>query len=127
MAYGACTKWRDHERVAVVMAEIDSADLKAHTVTATTGEVYHGDVLVLAAGAEANFFGIPGSEQFLVVGGGATGVETAGAISDVVRRIPKKFFPNVDFDTVVISLVDAGDSVLAPFTQNISGLRSGHS
>jgi NADH dehydrogenase len=55
--------------------------------------------------------------HFLVVGGGATGVETAGAISDVIRRIPRRLFPNVDFDTVVVRLVGADDSVLPPFTR----------
>jgi NADH dehydrogenase len=145
----------NYERVSIVMAEIDSVDLHAHSVTATTGDVYAGDVLVLAAGAEVNFFGVAGSEQFafpmyslkdaehvrsrllellekadaagiskgpsdlhfVVVGGGATGVETAGALADIFARIPKHFFPNVDLDAVAISLVDAGVSVLKPFAQ----------
>ena len=144
-----------HERVAVVMAEISSVDLKARTVTAASGDTFRGDVVVLAAGAEVNLFGVPGAEQFtlpmysfedaehlrsrllelfedadaaavagrqteinvVVVGGGATGVETAGAIADVIRRMPKHLFPNVDFKSVNVSLVDASASVLAPFSQ----------
>jgi NADH dehydrogenase len=147
--------FRKHRRITVVMAEISAVDLHAHSVTATTGDRYCGDVLVLAAGAQVQFFGVPGAEQwsfpmysvqdaeqlrwrllevfehadaagvahpatdldFVVVGGGATGVETAGAIADVVRRMPKHLFPNIDFTRASVSLVDAGSSVLPPFSQ----------
>ena len=36
------------------------------------------------------------SLHFLVVGAGATGVETAGAIADILHRAPKHLYPNVD-------------------------------
>src|SRR6266700_7504165 len=52
-----------HENVDVVMAEIRSVDLTARTAYSVSGHKYEGDVLVLAAGAEANFFGIPGVSE----------------------------------------------------------------
>ena len=55
--------------------------------------------------------------HFLVVGAGATGVETAGAIADIVQRTPKHLYPNVDLSKAVVSLVDMGTKVLPPFTE----------
>jgi len=154
-AFNVRDVFRNDACVAVVMAEIGSVDLKAKTVTTTTGVGYSADALVLAVGAEVNFFGVPGAKDFafpmyslqdaeqirsrllesleeanatvgsetatdlhfLVVGGGPTGVETAGAISDVIRRIPKHLYPNVDFAHVAVSLIDAGDRILSPFSR----------
>lgn len=55
--------------------------------------------------------------HFLVVGAGPTGVETAGAIADILRRTPKHLYANVDFSKAVVTLVDMGPSVLPPFTE----------
>lgn len=52
------------DRVEVVMSEIETVDLTTRTVTGKRGDVYQADFLVLAAGAQANFFGIPGAEHF---------------------------------------------------------------
>ncbi len=53
-----------HPNVEVKMEEVVSADLATKTVTTATGNKYHGDYLVLAAGSQANFFGTPGADQF---------------------------------------------------------------
>jgi NADH dehydrogenase len=55
--------------------------------------------------------------QFLVVGAGATGVETTGAIADILRRTPKHLYPNVDLTKAVVTLVDMGTMVLPAFTE----------
>src|SRR5262249_7025863 len=51
------------ENVDLKLAEAVSIDPDARAVTTKTGEVYRADYLVLAAGAEPNFFRTPGAEQ----------------------------------------------------------------
>jgi NADH:ubiquinone reductase (H+-translocating) len=144
----------DYDNVDVGVSEIASVDLATKTVHGKSGDSYQGDFLVLAAGTEANFFGIPGAKQyslpiyslldaerlrsrllglietailkarlgqkaplhFVVVGGGATGVETAGAIADILRGSPRHLYSDLDLSNASITLVDLGDRVLAPFT-----------
>ena len=49
---------------------------------------------------------------FVVVGGGPTGVEYAGALSELIYGPIKKDFPEIDIDLVSIILVEASDKVL---------------
>jgi NADH dehydrogenase len=53
-----------HPNVDVKLGEVVSADLTTHTVRTAEGQTYQGDILVLAAGSQANFFGTPGAEQY---------------------------------------------------------------
>ena len=53
----------DQENVDVKLAEITGVDLESHTVTADGGGSWSGDVLVLAAGSQPNFFGTPGAPE----------------------------------------------------------------
>ena len=142
-----------HDNVDVVLTEVQSVDLASRTATSVDGRSYQGDFLVLAAGAEANFFDIPGvreyalplyslldaqrmrskiielleaadresspiqnSLSFVVIGGGATGVEIAGAIGDLLQRTPPSAFKHVDLRQASVTLVDRGHTVLAPFS-----------
>ena len=142
----------DHENVDVVMTEIRSVDLTTRTAYSSGGDEYQGDFLVLAAGAEPNFFGIPGVQEhalplyslldaerlrsrllgaleiadrdagkrtdplrFVVIGGGATGVEIAGAIGDVFQRTSSQAFKHVDLKHASVTLIDMGKTVLGPF------------
>jgi NADH dehydrogenase len=50
--------------------------------------------------------------SFVVVGGGATGVEAAAEMHDLIFDVLKDDYPNVDFDRVNIALVNAGDHIL---------------
>jgi NADH dehydrogenase len=52
-----------HENVDVKMSEVVSVDLATRTVKGKSGDTYQGDFLVLAAGSEANLFGISGANQ----------------------------------------------------------------
>ena len=54
--------FRKLTNVDIKLAEINAIDPKGHSVTTKEGQVYQGDFLVLAAGAQANFFNIPGAE-----------------------------------------------------------------
>ena len=53
-----------HSNVDVKLGTVVSADLATHTVHTAEGQTYQGDILVLAAGSQANFFGTPGAEQY---------------------------------------------------------------
>src|SRR5215471_9685584 len=55
---------RRHNNVDVKMAEVTGANPRTRTVTTREGEAYEGDFLVLAAGSQANFFGVPGVEKY---------------------------------------------------------------
>jgi NADH dehydrogenase len=48
--------------VDIKVAQVNAVDPKARSVSTKEGQVYEGDFLVLAAGAQANFLGIPGAE-----------------------------------------------------------------
>lgn len=141
-----------HENVDIHMTEIASVDLATRTARSADGKEFTGDYLVLAAGAEANFFGIPGVSEYTyplyslldaeklrsrllelleaadsdsenaslriaVVGGGATGVEIAGAIADVFTRTPEYVFKNTDLRQFSVTLIDQANSILLPFTE----------
>lgn len=140
--------------VSVKRATVVSVDPETRTVTTTDGTRYSGDVLVLAAGAQANFFNTPGAAEnsfplysvagavrlrdhtmdlldavsrdssyldkgalnFVVVGAGPTGVETVGALSELIRNIIPHFYHDVPCEQAKIHLVDVGDVVLKGFS-----------
>jgi NADH dehydrogenase len=57
---------------------------------------------------------------FVVVGAGATGVETAGQIAELAHRSLKHDFRNADPSTARILLVDGGDTPLAAFGSKLA-------
>ncbi|MCB1038357.1 MAG: FAD-dependent oxidoreductase, partial [Acidimicrobiales bacterium] len=111
------------------------------------------DHLVVAAGATANTFGIPGVDQhgfplynladavrlrnhvlerfeasdaepallddgaltFVVVGGGPTGVEVAGALTELFGVVLRKDFPRLDVGRARVVLVEMQDELLGTF------------
>jgi len=142
------------ENVDIRTTEIVSVDVKQRSATDRNGNIFEGDYLVLAAGTEANFFHIPGAQEYalpmyslqdaeklrsrflklldtsdlnskddpssaisvVVIGGGATGVETAGAIADFFRRSPNHLFADLDLTKASITIVDMAQTVLPPFS-----------
>src|SRR5512133_4025642 len=67
----------------------------------------------------------PGKQQewltFVVVGGGPTGVEVAGQIAELSRRVLKNDFREIDPRSARILLFDGGKEVLATFGDKLSG------
>ena len=57
-----------------------------------------------------------GALNVVVVGAGPTGVETAGAVADLVNDVMPKRYTDLDIGRVSIYLVDHGPTVLAPFS-----------
>lgn len=66
--------------------------------------------------------------NFVVVGGGPTGVETSGALAELKRHILPADYPELDIRRMQIHLVEAGDKLLAGFApksskRTLEGLR----
>jgi NADH:quinone reductase (non-electrogenic) len=57
---------------------------------------------------------------FAVIGGGPTGVEVAGALAVLTAQSTAKDFARITPDEVRIILLDAGERVLAPFSESLS-------
>src|SRR5262249_31657527 len=147
------------ENVDVKLAEITNVDLDTRTVSTAKGESWSGDVLVLAAGSQPNFFGTPGAPEnsfplyslddatnlrsrilglfqhvdrdpslvsrgalnIIIVGGGPTGVEVAGAIGDMIKVTVPSEYRNLDAGQARVCLVDHGDALLKPFSDSAHG------
>jgi len=144
-----------HGTVEVRTAEVVSVDPATTSVTLSDGQTVAGDVLVLAAGAQPNFFHTPGAEQhayplysvedarrvrsrvlrifadvaddpdlaaegalnFVVVGGGPTGVETAGALAELVYDVMPHRHHGLAVSGAQVILVDLGPAVLGAFSE----------
>lgn len=57
---------------------------------------------------------------FVVVGGGPTGVETAGAISELTRLVLAKDYPHLNTENVKVILLEAFDRLLPAFPPDLS-------
>ena len=55
--------FHDYPNVDVKLGEVTQVDTATHTIRTRDGETISGDILVLAAGAQANFFNTPGAAQ----------------------------------------------------------------
>jgi NADH dehydrogenase len=57
---------------------------------------------------------------FVIVGGGPTGVELAGAIAEISRYTLEKDFRNIDPARTRVILIEAGPRILAGFSEKLS-------
>src|SRR5262249_44798089 len=57
-----------------------------------------------------------GGLSFVIVGAGPTGVETAGALAEMVRDTMTQEYPDLSVSAARIYLVDHGRTVLTPFS-----------
>jgi NADH dehydrogenase len=153
MSFDHTEIFRDETSVTVVEKEAVGADVDQRSVTLSDGSSITGDYLVLAAGAQPNFFNIAGAREcsfplysltdarrlrdrvlqlfadaaakpelidqgaltFVVVGGGPTGVEIAGALSELVHDVMPHRYPNLAVAGARIVLVNVGQTLLKPF------------
>lgn len=58
--------------------------------------------------------------NFVVVGGGPTGVEVSGALGELKKHVLPKDYPDIDFNIMNLHLVDAGPRLLAGMTEKAS-------
>ena len=56
---------------------------------------------------------------FVIVGGGPTGVECAGAISELIRLVLRRDYPRLNFDDVQVILLEMMDKVLAMLPEEL--------
>ena len=50
--------------------------------------------------------------SFVIVGGGFSGVETAGEINEFIRESAEKYYRNIDLDSIKVYLIAARDHIL---------------
>ncbi len=136
------------------VSHVDHA--RQHVVLGDGTELAY-DHLVIATGATAAFFGIPGASEhaiplysladarrlrnrllsalehadavadtapvglnFVIVGGGPTGVETSGALSELIKTVIKRDGLKLDPTRVRVVLVDMAPRLLTPFPEKAS-------
>jgi NADH dehydrogenase len=63
IAFSLRQAFHKDENVEVKLAEVTEVDTAARSVRTADGDTYQGDILVLAAGAQANFFNTPGAAE----------------------------------------------------------------
>ncbi len=56
---------------------------------------------------------------FVIVGGGPTGVETAGALAELIRLVLKRDDPRLNLDEVRVLLLEAGDTLVPTFPASL--------
>jgi NADH dehydrogenase len=85
----------------------DAVKLRNHVV-----ERFEGAAARAAAGEPPE----DGALTFVVVGGGPTGVETAGALAELFAQVFRKDYPELDVSRARIVLVELQEHLLAPFS-----------
>jgi NADH dehydrogenase len=58
--------------------------------------------------------------NFVVIGGGPTGVEVAGALAEFKRFVIKKDYPDLDSDIIKVYLLEGMDELLSPMSHKAS-------
>jgi NADH dehydrogenase len=147
----------DQDNATIHKTAVTAVDLDKRTVQFAEIEPLTYDYLVLALGAEVNFFGTDGAAEHafpmytlahamrlkdhvlgkweaadknpasiedgalnvVVVGGGPTGVETAGAMAELYRGDLSRDYPNVPQEKARIVLVEAGPELFSMFKPNL--------
>ncbi len=142
----------------VLLGEVTHIDSKSKVVRLANGKEYSFDYLVLAAGAEHNYFGhkewrkhAPGLKtiedaieirrrvlsifeaaeleedpekqrkllRFVVVGGGSTGVELAGALGEIAHQTLKGNFRRINPSSSEILIIEAGPQILPGYSPKL--------
>jgi NADH dehydrogenase len=70
--------------------------------------------------ADASVDTSPITLNFVIVGGGPTGVETSGALSELIRTVIKRDGLRIDASRVRVLLVDMAPRLLTPFPEKAS-------
>jgi NADH dehydrogenase len=56
---------------------------------------------------------------FVIVGGGPTGVETAGALMELITHVMVKDYPNLNLDNARVILLEAGPNLIDPYPDEL--------
>jgi NADH:ubiquinone reductase (H+-translocating) len=113
IATGSATNFfgtRSVERAAHGLKDLPEAvALRTHIIRAFEGATRETDQAAVRAWL-----------TFVVVGGGPTGVEYAGALSELIHRVLVRDYPELDLRAVRVILVEALDRVLPAFLPALS-------
>jgi len=157
VAYPLRTIFGHAKNVRVRHARASAVDQARNVVVLQDGSEIGYDHLVVATGAVASYFDIPGAKTyamplytlanarrlrnrllrsledadvaaesgpvsltFVVVGGGPTGVETAGALSELIEIAVRRDGLRLDHEKVRIRLVDVAPRLLTAFPESAS-------
>lgn len=153
VAYPVRAVFGRHGNVTFRHGKVTAVDLAERTLSLADGTSLHYDHLVVATGAAAAFFSVPGAAEhsrplytladarrlrnhllstlemadarpelfdgaapvFVVVGGGPTGVETAGALVELLEVSLKRDRLRIDPVRTRVVLVDMADKLLTAF------------
>ncbi|MFT4758750.1 MAG: NADH dehydrogenase [Paraglaciecola sp.] len=150
--------FQKYKNTFIRVAKVEEIDAQKQEINTELGTLEY-DYLVLAIGAETNFFGnehiaekaIPMKSvsealylrnavlddfekalvttdfetrqkllDIVIVGGGPTGVEVAGALAEMKKYILPKDYPEMDCDEIDIFLLQGGDALLKGMSENAS-------
>ena len=149
--------FHEQPNVTVHQATVTAIDLEKKEVSFAEMAPLTYDYLVLALGAEVNFFGTEGAAEhafpmytladairlkehvlqrweaadrdpalvedgalnIVIVGGGATGVESAGALAELYRSNFAEDYPSLPQEKARLTLVEAGPTLFSMFKQDI--------
>ena len=157
IAYPLRTIFRKQKNLTFQLGEVTEINLEARYVS-MDGSVIAYDYLVIAVGAETNFFGMDSIQQggfqvkdiqkavstrnhllkmfeqasreadtekrramltFVVVGGGPTGVETAGALAELINHVMVKDFPDLNLNEARVILLETNDHLITPYPHEL--------
>ncbi|HMD80720.1 MAG TPA: NAD(P)/FAD-dependent oxidoreductase, partial [Anaerolineales bacterium] len=157
IAYPLRTIFRRQKNLNFRMGEVTEINLEARYVR-LNGSVTAYDYLVIAVGAETNFFGMESIKQegfevkdiqkaistrnhllkifeqasheadadkrramltFIVVGGGPTGVETAGALAELITHVMVKDYSGLEFSDARVILLEASDHLISSYPDEL--------
>ncbi len=157
IAYPLRTIFRKQRNIMFHLGEVTEINLEARYVS-MNGSVIAYDSLVIAVGAETNFFGMDSIQQdgfqvkdiqkavstrnhllkmfeqasreadaekrrtmltFVVVGGGPTGVETAGALAELINHVMVKDYPDLNLNEARVILLEADDHLITPYPHEL--------
>jgi NADH dehydrogenase len=143
----------------VVLAEVSGIDRSSRTLRFADGGSLGYDHLIVAAGANDNYFGhgdwsgnAPGMKSledalevrrrvlfafeeaerlddearrrawltFVIIGGGPTGVELAGSLSEMAHKVLPRDFRHIDTQSARIILIEGLDRLLPAYSEELS-------
>lgn len=157
VGHGLRDLFREQGNVTVRQATTTGIDLDARRVHLAEMAPLEYDYLVIALGAQVNFFGVTGAAEHafplytlpdavrlkdhilkrweaadkdpalvadgalnvVVVGGGPTGVESAGAIAELYRGDFATAYPHLNAELARITLVEVGPALLSMFRKDV--------
>jgi len=143
------------KNLTIRLADVQSISTQTNQINTNIGS-FDYDILILATGADTNFFGNTHVQEYafpmksttealtlrhrlmsnfeealqeknaealkrlmtvVIVGGGATGVELSGAISEMKKYVLQKDYPDLDFSLMKIILLEGGTKTLAAMSE----------